>query len=136
MKEQLINFETAKLAKEKGFNEPTINYWERGIDGNGWALFTSGSLLTNIEDLTSTYFNKKEICGEFSAPTQSLLQRWLREKHNLHIVIQTGLGEEPWWSGQVIEISTNDIVNDISNSWKSYEAALEYILWLTLKENI
>ena len=64
------------------------------------------------------------------------IQKWLREKHNLHIVIQTGLGEEPWWSGQVIEISTNEIVNDISNSWKSYEAALEYILWLTLKENI
>lgn len=84
MEEQLISKEVAILAKEKGFNEPTLNHWERGIDGYGWGLFSSGDLLKN-QELTKTYQSNEGICGEFSAPTQSLLQKWLREVHNIHI---------------------------------------------------
>ena len=66
MKEQLISFSTAKLAKEKGFdNYDVANYYREGIN---YALNNSG---------TSTI---KEV-GNYPAPTQSLLQKWLREKH-------------------------------------------------------
>ena len=71
MKEELIKFDTAVLAKEKRFDwECRFLYkskdgWEEGlgVDYN-WNSFNS--------------------C---SAPTQSLLQKWLREVHNIHIEI-------------------------------------------------
>lgn len=52
MKEEFISFETAKLAKEKGFKEVIFE-----SDGTG--------------NLTRIY----------NVPTQSLLQKWLRENH-------------------------------------------------------
>ena len=94
MPDKLIGREVAVLAKEKGFNEPTLDHHERGIDGYGWGLFTSGDLLKN-EELTPTYtpsnpkgydipVGQEGIFGEFSAPTQTCLAKWLREKHNIH----------------------------------------------------
>lgn len=89
MEDKLIEYTTAVLAKEKGFNEPTVNHWERGIDGAGWGLFNSPGFILKNDELTLTYINETndEICGEFSAPTQSLLAKWLREIHNIHIEI-------------------------------------------------
>ena len=77
MTDQLISFETAKLAKEKGFNLnfPTAVYIEEGD------LWISQNLLN--ERITGKPFPKIL----FTAPTQSLLQKWLREEHNIHIVV-------------------------------------------------
>ena len=72
MKDQLISFETAKSAKEKGLLNPTLYFY--GEDGK---LYTYSS-----ERMT---FNDEET--KWEAPTQSLLQKWLREKHNIHIEI-------------------------------------------------
>ena len=95
--ETLISFDTAKLAKEKGFNIPTYNYWHtsyknkpfctKGIDYDSdknvkWDWNNNSGV-----GIPSPYPNKEEK-EQCSAPTQSLLQRWLREKHCLHIVIE------------------------------------------------
>lgn len=71
MKEQLITFETAKLTREKGFDIPTNGryYWDYQ-----WKLSKKGATKCDNSDEDS-----------YSAPTQSLLQRWLREIHNLFI---------------------------------------------------
>ncbi|MFA5433077.1 MAG: hypothetical protein WC319_09460 [Candidatus Paceibacterota bacterium] len=53
MKEELISFETAKLAKEKGFEFEKIT--------------------------VDTHHDSIQVC------TQSLLQRWLREKHKIDV---------------------------------------------------
>lgn len=66
MKEQLINFETAKLAKEKGFNEWT-NQVYRIVDKE--LMFEERGHQNSLSDI-----NKK-----ITAPAQSLLQKWLRE---------------------------------------------------------
>lgn len=73
MEEQLISFETAKLAKEKGFGGKGLT------TSNG---YFRGNNLCNIP-----CNNKSDFCGkdEFSAPTQSLLQKWLREEHFLYV---------------------------------------------------
>lgn len=55
MEEQLISFETAKLAKEKGFYTGTHNIYE-------WQ-------------------------ESYEMVPQSLLQKWLREVHKLHLNI-------------------------------------------------
>ena len=72
MEEKLISYETAKLAKEKAFDwKCRFLYkfeqlgWEEGlgVDYN-WNCFDS-----------------------YSCPTQSLLQKWLREVHKIIIVV-------------------------------------------------
>ena len=71
LKEKLISFETAKLAKEKGFHISS-----RG-EGMGKRIFING-------ELVNTIFSSKD---HIHAPTQSLLQKWLREVHNVSIKI-------------------------------------------------
>lgn len=69
MEEQLISFETAILAKDKGFDWIKWDY--------KW--------YNNIGDLKLSFQSCDEPidCNRVSAPTQSLLQKWLREVHNI-----------------------------------------------------
>lgn len=82
MKEQLISFETAKLAKEKGFNIPTLygyNIKEEVLQHIDYASYSPGEPEILITDFIKSW--------EYQAPTQSLLQKWLREEHEIHIEI-------------------------------------------------
>lgn len=69
MKEELISFETAKLANSKGFkfdyNLVNTLYYRR-----------SDKIL-----IDKSYHSP----DDYAAPTQSLLQKWLREVHNIHV---------------------------------------------------
>lgn len=71
MKEQIISYETAKLAFECGYpvfdNINKTNYYNRKTK--------------NIIYFGRTGTQTKEHL--YGAPTQSLLQKWLREKHNI-----------------------------------------------------
>lgn len=70
MKEQLISFETAKLAKEKGFD------WEV----NKSYIQSKNHIF--IQDIGQPWKSTHE---QFDAPTQSLLQKWLREEKRIYI---------------------------------------------------
>jgi hypothetical protein len=75
MKDQLISFETAKLAKEKGFNQgfPYMKYvWN---DNTGDYI---GHFASTVNFTVSVSW--------VSAPSQSLLQKWLREEKGMNIV--------------------------------------------------
>ena len=74
MKDEFITFETAKLAKEKGFDE----YCKYHFDQEG-ARFNN-----NMNPTKNSEWNN---C--MTQPTQSLLQRWLREVHNIYIFISS-----------------------------------------------
>jgi len=76
MEEQLIEFKTAKLAKEKGFNEETLYYFrsEHSLGKNTITYRTNTQM--NVWDDTQE---------KWSAPTQSLLQKWLRDEHNIYV---------------------------------------------------
>ena len=96
MKEQLITFETAKLAKEKGF----------------------------------TILEKGFYIG---APTQSLLQKWLREKHNLE-VISMHADDFVWWKVKVRRLSkVGAEIIKTEMEFNTYEEALESGLHQALK---
>ncbi len=75
MKEQLISFETAKLAKKKGFNWCVLNHYEDELFKNKGYLFQDDVKNTELEHY------------EYSAPTQSLLQKWLREEHGIYVTV-------------------------------------------------
>ena len=122
MEEQLISFETAVLAKEKGFKIPTPVMYkgnERSYGHNNeWGI------------------DEKRLDGEFpyrnqqwySIPTQSGLQKWLREKHNIHLIAYKNINIDGYdWCF----ITTDGITN--INSYKTYEEAYEIGLQEALK---
>jgi hypothetical protein len=74
LKEDIVSFETAKLAKEKGF-------LFRGRT-NDWLNTTLPYHEDGTRNLNLCY--KGETYG---APTQSLLQKWLREKHHIQVEV-------------------------------------------------
>ena len=91
MKDELISFETARLAKEKGFKERVIHGY---VVKSELSTIKEGSLQNcyHLEDYgDTTTIDWNNYIGRFvtnvSAPTQSLLQRWLRDIHGLHLII-------------------------------------------------
>jgi hypothetical protein len=95
MKDELITFETAKLAKEKKFNWGVkgqfTHYFEENRDSNGDNFGSFGwkegevtyddSYIVNGESDLGDLSNESYEC--IARPTQSLLQKWLREEHNI-----------------------------------------------------
>lgn len=77
-KEQLISFETAKLAKQKGFNNDNeYNETEYSFDS-----YYGNINIIKTESLDIELNNP----NVFLCPFQSELQKWLREKYDIHIV--------------------------------------------------
>ena len=114
MENEVISYKTAKLAHEKGYEGVLASIFGYSYYNHKGEL--NGCILESIKDS-----NKKSI----PAPTQSLLQRWLREKHNIHITI---------WFNELTEKYRIDIPEDISEvEYKTYEEALEYTLYEALK---
>lgn len=122
MTETLITFETAKLAKEKGFNQ--LNQGLYYTDDKNHCLVGWG-----FNDRTETSFAK------YSAPTQSELQKWLREKHT--IIVLVGLKESSLSlytpTIQYIASTTTSLIAHFPTHFKTYEQALELGLLEGLK---
>ena len=132
MKEELIQFKTAKLAKEKGFNIPTFNVYNVNGKLFEFEVPVNGSFKDSLlEDHEIVYDdwnnNNKESC---STPTQSLLQRWLREKHNIHIWITRFLISETEYT---FNIENYEGLRQDHTEYKSYEQALEVGLYEALQ---
>lgn len=144
MKEQLISFETAKLAKEKGFD------W--GTD----CLYTpKKELLSGRDyDYNGLYqWNKEpyiyidnigEVHNILSAPTQSLLQKWLREIYEIYIEIEITDNTKYFYFKYILVTSKDrdyndlDMIDSAKRHWnnerfKTYEEALEKGLQEALK---
>lgn len=107
MTEELITLETAKLLKEKGFQQRKY--------------------LINVSTLHHCY-------KYLSVPPQSVAQKWLREVKNLHIEIFYMRGD--YWVYRILTIPEHDII-ELPNRpflhYKSYEEALEAGLQEALK---
>ena len=74
MEEKLVSAETAKLAKEKGFLAGSRSYYDLVSE---MVFFNNGAIYINGLD--------SEL---IEVPTQSLLQKWLREKHDIHLNVE------------------------------------------------
>lgn len=118
MQEEIISFETAKLAKEKGFN------WE--------CEYGFLKQENNIEDHEIKHKNDLyliDCINEYLyAPTQSLLQKWLREVHKIYCdpILRPNL-RYSW------EINTLSYIDVSEKSFETYEEALEIGLQQALK---
>lgn len=105
-----VKFETAKLAKEKGFNliSTTNNYYSpEGVLDGLWG--------------SSGYY----------ACTQTLLQKWLREVHNIDVLIDSVGGKHGYY--HILQfVNSGDNINSDYN-YTTYEKALELGLYQALK---
>ncbi len=118
MQETLITFETAKLAKEKGFD-----------------LIVRSAYHYNGSNCIQITTKNSENLG-ISAPTQSFLQKWLREVHNIEVFVRPFINGENhdkhyrcfivWFDGRMYQDNKY-----FSN--QSYEEALEAGLLEALK---
>jgi hypothetical protein len=139
MKEELISFETAKLAKEKGFQELCYYYYKNGKliepsleNGSSTDIEFEVELTELLENRNYKYYNT------ISVPTQSLLQKWLREEHNIHIDLTTDLYDDletMCFRGFAI-LKMKKFKNPLYESYdvfKTYEQALEKGLQEALK---
>jgi len=73
--EEIVSFETAKLAKEKGFIHMKANCY----GDNMCYQLPEGELINAI--------NGNIVAGYILAPTQSLLQKWLRDVHDIYVEV-------------------------------------------------
>jgi len=89
MEQKLISFETAKLAKEKGFEYKTIHCYDTSNPPNN-----NGAVSINPEGKNWNDDEKDEDGELFSAPPQSLLQKWLREEKGISVDVFTSLKEK------------------------------------------
>jgi len=84
MVDELITLETAKLAKEKGFD---LEFCNTGWHGDFGDLEADNyPFLGTYSYCTSIYCNNK-VEYQIQCSTQSLLQKWLREVHNIHVYV-------------------------------------------------
>lgn len=131
MKDQLISFETARLAKEKGFDS-SIYGEHLHINQNRW-FFSEGEkcFYGFAEDIDDEECYLEATSYLVPAPTQSLLQKWLREIHNIHVIIVGSniVGPAVTYDACVMFNGTNFLREDNS---LSYEDALELGLKIAL----
>lgn len=128
MEEQKITYETAKSAKEKGFDTQS-NYLY------GWVQQDSGKqkielIERDIKEYTNFKYRKNvDLC--ISVP-QSQLQTWLRNIHNIHVYVshkKFGVVSEDGYYYHIGKSTSNKYYG----KFNGYEDALEMGLQEGLK---
>ena len=131
IQEAYVSFETAKLLKEKGFDEVGIGFYTPEKELHQTLLGESNSIWKD---------------ASISAPTQQMAMRWLREVHNLVICAELAnennkgntdyTNPDRWYwffdltneKGVVIEPESDYILNEFDSYEDAVEAAIQYCL--------
>ena len=116
--EDYVSFETAKLLKEKEFDEVCKNVYEDGVRDRKRNGYWNSDL---TEDTTCT------------CPTLQMTMKWLREKHifiTLNI-ISFNLNDLPVWSFDIWRNNNHEYRS--SDYFGSYEQACETAIKYCLK---
>ena len=74
--EDYVSFETAKLLKEKGFDEKCFNFYQDDTTNNEGIKFNNWY---------GSEYSNSEIGRRFAAPTLQMAMKWLRKEKNLCI---------------------------------------------------
>lgn len=123
MEEQRISFETATLAKDKGYD--IVDYNHAFNPNTGYEL--EGHVVTNL------LYAEPDLSKHLFRPTQSLLQKWLREKHNIHVECchNDQIGYRVWT--KTFPDKTSFVEKNENIFFNAYEEALEQGLLEALK---
>lgn len=124
IREEICTYEVCKLAKEKGFPQYIGN--DAYVVENEYDDEYEVGCCYPIQFIP-------DYLPTITAPTQSLLQRWLREEKGLHISIPLHKGEYKYfWA--IDSLSRKKKAEDIAYKlFSTYELALEDALKYTLE---
>ena len=130
MNEQLISFDTAVLAKEKGFDFSEVKI----RDSN------TLEIADNVEARLD-YFETMEESNLIQLPTQSLLQKWLRDEHDIRVYVTNKVAGDFGFEIYIVNPQEDKRIGKpwvrLDSFWtlhfKTYEEALEEGLQKTLK---
>ncbi len=146
--EDYVNFEVAKLLKEKGFDGPCYKVWESHGDSQtlvGASWFAEGETVVNRESVDAAAkqyayeYNLNNNVEGYLAPTLQMVMKWLREVHNLHCCIDydfvlewycqiTSLKETVEYDDLEMKHYHPDKVNSFSSPEEACEVAIKYCL--------
>lgn len=119
--EDYVSFETAKLLKEKGFNEACHAFYDSGH--RHLLKFVQNGLYNNAGVVANN--------GICVAPTLQMAMKWLREVHNLFIEIWYNTEPEHTYCDAGIYGLDNERkkkINDLSSYEEASELAIKYCL--------
>lgn len=86
--ETLITFKTAKLAKDRKFNVECFNYYQDSHRA-GIKSINSPPLTNSLID--ELHEEDKYCIIFYTTPSQSVLAKWLREEHDIDVLINKTL---------------------------------------------
>ena len=128
--EDYVSFETAKLLKERGFDEVCISVYHDGelqlVSSLG--IFCGEGYGEQILTYTNSECSWSPIM--IAAPTLQMTMKWLRKVHNFHILVEPNHDKEGlynahvkvgWWSYNWAGIGYN-------THEEACEAAIKYCL--------
>ncbi len=129
--EDYVSFETAKLLKEKGFDEECRTFWK---EWNGQIILCHCSSNHVFEwchnSMLDGYNDDSEL--NVAAPTLQMAMKWLREVHNLVIEpYRTACGylytisNTPYGSTKYDNSQAFNGDNEDSGQWSTWEKACE-----------
>ena len=108
--EDFVSFETAKLLKEKGFNEYCKSVYHAG------SVCSVVSLGYIVEEKQNSDFGKYD--NAISAPTLQMAMKWLRVVHHIDIIVLTYYmdylrpNEVHYYSGKILK-GSEDVIETI-----------------------
>ena len=114
--EEICTYEVCKLAKEKGFDVPTRTVKVEKVEG------TEKEVWDEEECRYITQWETRSL----RMPTQSLLQRWLREEKRIEVNAFWDNADN-MWLGYAQEMDAPDLVGSfpLNKPFATYELALE-----------
>lgn len=149
MTDTLISFETAKLAREKGFKELVSTYYlEGGIKREERVYIhynIDESFYVELDEFLENFNNEfketldgdrclgcdhKKYLVRYSAPTQLLLQKWLIQNYKIHAFVMPTCN---YYNTFIINCNNKLVSTKRFGIYKSYEEALEQVLIQGLK---
>ena len=116
----LITIETAKLAKEKLFDEACQ---EGFIDGKEVSIWDEGH--------RGDWYSNGNQSDELARPQQDQLKNWLRENHNINIIIEES---GCWWKYKFSIKKKNYTMYFEGSTVHDYNLSLETALKTALNE--
>ena len=116
-----VSFETAKLLKEKGFDEPCSTSWE--------TQYSKEPTIT--VSITQKYRTSTHPVGKLSAPTIAEVVMWIYDKHNIWISVDRYLDpeeSEDFRYGYMIYYIDDYFGRGYKTPSDSYQAGIEYAI--------
>ena len=96
IEEDYVTFKTAKLLREKGFNESTYNTYYQFDDGAVYMHHYNFSLPNSENDK-----------NEWSCPTLQMTLKWLREIHQIYISIECCYDKSVYYTFDIFRVKDN-----------------------------